>query len=366
MYCIVAALFRHKLRLENNPDRFYDDMNSNQKMYMKRKMKDPRFYETVINEINEQGLLDFTNFTDVVDFNQVDAWELKNGVSVSFFHILNNEFVPLQQTRHNFARHVSLLYVERKDLTLTEQFNHYGTEGHFVLIQNESNFFCCNSSYKKAVCRFCGIIKGKKYIANHEDKCTLMNSLGIKFPIEQKANKIGWHRYVAAPYIAFAELLPLQSEDDSLKIAGYSFLILGPYRENLFHHTYIGEDAIDNFCKVVCEQASLYMKLIKEILPLAPSEIDFVNKKNSKFCLICNEGFTPENPACLDHDHHNKDMAIRSLCQNFNLNARPKDWLQIFMSHASDIFIQCLAPTLKNHTHSHVKFTPKRNSGFNE
>lgn len=364
MYCIVSALYGDRIRLFSYPDSSYEQLTYSQRQCLRRKLQKPNSYTEIIADIRENGLLDFEGFEDKVAIEDLNEFEARNNVSISVYGFTETEIIPLRLTTLKAERHVTLLFVDKENLTEDEQLQYSNIEGHFVLVTNPSMFFTSKTHNKMLVCRFCGSRRSAKRLEKHESSCHVVHSMALKVPKDDIPKASGLNRFMSPPYIMAAELLPIQVEDGPIQIGGYALHGIGPQMQTEFFRDYVGTDALHFLIEDMFIYGELLMKkTTTNKLALRPTLDEIERRRVAKTCLICLQDYTPQNYAVLHHDHYDKDTPIRILCNNCNINIQPAWYTPLIINQASNIFLKQLILAIKQLYKRRIIITPKKD-GF--
>lgn len=115
----------------------------------------------------------------------------------------------------------------------------------------------------------------------------------------------------------------------------YSFLVLGPNKEIIHEHSYIGKDAHINLVQHLLDQEKLWIEnLLSVNKPLVMSKKDLKNFEKEDNCYLCLKAFSETVVKVRDHSHFNSKY-LGAACQQCNLRRRRPKKIPIFMHNGS-------------------------------
>lgn len=114
--CVTAGLFLDRIKLDDAPDTDYDQLTANQKRRLRHKWTIPDSYTEIMQDLQDQKVINFTDFLMHVDLEDVSKFEQINRVGVAVFSFAGDRLYPLRLPNPHYkpllTKFVDLLLLE--------------------------------------------------------------------------------------------------------------------------------------------------------------------------------------------------------------------------------------------------------------
>jgi len=357
LLCVAAKFFKHlffkRTCITSRKFTFI------QRQSLKRKLENPKTCAKILRHIKDNGLLQTEGFEGAVDIQTLSWWENINKMSVSVYSYKKKHgLFPLRLTQKKLPRHITLLLLHAKEIDRSP--NCDPDEQHYILIDDESRFFRNTSTHTQLVCRYCANKFSKQKIGEHETLCLNVAASSISYTPDDNYEFKEKHKLMNPPYFITASVLPLMHANAACKIIGFSLQALGPKLTIVYSKTYVGEDACQEFAKVLKVVSTHLLDLQKQThLPLISTEdIETQRKIPDQKCPICLKKMgTSENAITRHHSHYienylhadgSQNSPVQLLCNTCNLGIKAKWYLPVFIVNISSTALNVMLPTLKS------------------
>ncbi|MES2286721.1 MAG: hypothetical protein V4547_13615 [Bacteroidota bacterium] len=353
---IIAALFEKQLRFPKYSDIAPEMLTNVQKKYIKRQMEKPETFKLLENTVKNDKLLDFSGFETEIDVNDLYVFEKNNGVSVNIYEFDENisDVYPSRITNNFFGmeRHVNLLLLSQKQ------------NAHIVLIREPSRFFGRHGLNTSSICPWCS--QGFSSY-DHLEKCKIMNDVGLTLPSPQNnTTKFkDFHKCLPPAYRMYSDFLYINSKN-GMTVGGFGLVALGPQGEIVDSEFYIGTDAMEKFMPYVLSLSSKFIHFIQNTTIPIPEMTDPEKTifEIARCCEVCGKYFTTENPKTRHHSHHIIGYPITPVCQQCNLQIKPKNILSMFSPTHSKMGSHMILQNIKAKDATSVFIVPKSSENF--
>ena len=348
LYCIANFLYEDKLS------------------EIEKKKKDEKKYKKFIKSFDIQNISFPISVSGIKKFlNKNKNLDLKINI---LQRDLNDTIYPMEYGLGSGKKVVNLLMVGKSN------------SNHFLLIKNPNKYLRTvykterGLSYKKDFfCLHClNSFSSQTILEKHEMLCSLNNPKLEKVPEKgSKHEKIVFknyekkHKLEYTGYLDFECVLPncesichvcerVKCNCDAsftdviskqIPIA-YSLLILGPEKEIIHEHSYIGKDAHIKLVEHLLDQEDLWIaNLLSVRHPMIMTKKDKANFKKEKKCYLCLENFSETVVKVRDHSHYNSKY-LGAACQQCNLRRRKPKKIPIFMHNGSKFDLHFIVKAL--------------------
>jgi hypothetical protein len=295
MLSVVPHLHRDKLRLRDEPNLTYAQMNSNQRKHMKRIYENPTSYDDILRSVDGVSL-NFDGFRKTVSIDTIHLFEDKNSDNINVFMIDKEDLYPARITESNYNITI--------DLLLLEEIKDGHTHGHYVLIPALGKFVGKNAYKRMTMCKRC-FTPISEANTKHDEICQARGNRLISVPKDEEFRFNKFQAHVDVCYKIIYNILeysePFKNYTDTSNfiytdineestVSGYSLVVLDP-EWNLVYQTYFaGGDAMEKLVEKIYEKGSECIQIVKDkYLPLKVSPALQRIRREAKLCQLCHK-----------------------------------------------------------------------------